>query len=146
MSDFHEPNMSSRKKNQQVFVGNCSLPDLVSSGKKKTISCVSYEVFNYILFLQLYLFFTYFFFFYPILSPRFSCSPYQRGWGCRVWWVSPCVGVSLCVDVPSLSCVVLYLASWWCADQSRSSLWGVRTCWAVSPPFPLLCCCNVVWS
>ena len=29
----------------------------------------------------------------------FPCSPYQRGWDCAAWWVSPCVGVSLCVDV-----------------------------------------------
>ena len=29
----------------------------------------------------------------------FPCSPYQRGWDCTALWVSPCVGVSLCVDV-----------------------------------------------
>ena len=57
MSDFHEPNMSSRKKNQQVFVGNCSLPDLVSSGKKKQFLVlamrylITFYFFSYICFL-----------------------------------------------------------------------------------------------
>ena len=44
-------------------------------------------------------------FFLPIsfslsyLSTRCPCSLYQRGWDCTAWWLSPCVGVSLCVDV-----------------------------------------------
>ena len=46
-----------------------------------------------------YFFFYLFLFLYPILFTHFSCSPYQRGWDCTAWWVSPCVGVSLCVDV-----------------------------------------------
>ena len=40
-----------------------------------------------------------FFFFILILSTRFPCPLYQRGWDCTAWWVNPCVGVSLCVDV-----------------------------------------------
>ena len=42
-----------------------------------------------------------FLFLYSILflSTRFPCSLYQRGWDCTAWWISPCVGVSLCVDV-----------------------------------------------
>ena len=41
----------------------------------------------------------YFFFCILILCTRFPRLPYQRGWDCTAWWVSPCVGVSLCVDV-----------------------------------------------
>ena len=53
--------------------------------------------FSYICFLPLI-------FLYPILSTRFPCSLYQRAWDCSAWWVSPCVGVSLCVNV-RLCCV-----------------------------------------
>ena len=54
---------------------------------------ITFYSFSYISFFYLFLFL------YPILSTRFPCSPYQRGWDCAAWWVSPCVGVSLCVDV-----------------------------------------------
>ena len=57
---------------------------------------ITFYSFSYI---YIYLFFTFFFFLYPILSTGFPCSPHQRGWDCAAWWVSPCVGVSLCVDV-----------------------------------------------
>ena len=46
-----------------------------------------------------YICFYLFLFLYPILSTRFPCSLYQRGWYFTAWWVSPCVGVSLCIDV-----------------------------------------------
>ena len=49
---------------------------------------------------------------------------------------------SIPIRVATRSCVVLYLASWWCAGQSWSSLWGVRTCWAVSFPISWLCVCK----
>ena len=52
------------------------------------------------LFIPLAVFIFYpFSFFILILSTRFPCSLYQRGWDCTAWWVSPYVGVSLCVDV-----------------------------------------------
>ena len=59
---------------------------------------ITFYSFSYISFFYLSLFL------YPILSTRFSCSPYQRRWDCAAWWVSPCVGVSICVDV-RLCCV-----------------------------------------
>ena len=54
---------------------------------------VTFYPFSYICFLPIS------FFFILILATRFPCSPYQRGWDCTAWWISPCVGVSLCVDV-----------------------------------------------
>ena len=51
--------------------------------------CTLYGLILLILFLYSILF----------LPTRFPCSLYQRGWDCTAWWISPCVGVSLCVDV-----------------------------------------------
>ena len=54
----------------------------------------------YYVFIPLATFIFYLFLFpYSILSTRFPCSLYQRAWDCTVWTVSPCVGLSLCVDV-----------------------------------------------
>ena len=54
---------------------------------------ITFYSFSYIYILPISFFFT------LILSTRFPCSLYQRGWDCAAWWVNPCVGVSLCVDV-----------------------------------------------
>ena len=64
---------------------------------------ISFSLFYFIYSFSMYTVRAYFypFFLYSILfsSTRFPCSLYQRGWDCTARWISPCVGVSLCVDV-----------------------------------------------
>ena len=84
----------------------------------------------FIFYLHVFLFL---YFYFITRFPRLLYM-YQRGLDCTAWWISPCVGVSLCVDVRLRrvsSCT-------WRVGQSWSSLWGVRTCGSVSPPVLLL--------